>query len=392
MDPIDNPFVPGAGSEPPELAGRANILDDSRTVLGRVKNGRQDRSQMLLGLRGVGKTVLLKRIEKMAISVGYQTIYMEVTENHNFSRMLALSLRSTLFKLSVLERTKTYSRQALGLLRNFAAAFKFEIGEIGVSIQSSPGTADSGNLESDLPELLLGVAVAAKESNSYVALFIDEVQYLTKNDLSALIASVHRVSQNNLPFLVFGAGLPQLAKLAGEAKSYSERLFLYPAVGQLSDEAAKSAITLPLSRARVRIKEDALAFLVEKTKGYPYFLQEWGSHTWNLADASPITIGDVRQATSRALSQLDSGFFQVRLDRLTTREKDYMRAMSGLGPGPHRSGEIAEAMGTSVQNAGPIRTALIKKGMIFSRQFGDTAFTVPMFDEFMCRAMPDWKA
>ena len=392
MDPIDNPFVPGAGSQPPELAGRESILDDARTVLGRVKLGKQDRSQMLLGLRGVGKTVLLKRIEKLAGSVGYQTIYIEVTESQNFSGMLAQKLRSVLFKLSVLERTKTYCNQALGALRNFAAAIRFEVGEVGVGIQSNPGTADSGNLESDLPELLSCVAVAAKESNSCVAVFIDEVQYLTKNELSALIASIHRVSQNNLPFLVFGAGLPQLAKLAGEAKSYAERLFQYPKVGPLSEEAARSAITLPLERAKVRIKEDALAMIIKKTQGYPYFLQEWGSHTWNLADTSPITIRDVMQATNRALSQLDSGFFRVRIDRLTSREKDYMRAMSGLGPGPHRSGDIAEAMGTNVQNAGPIRTGLIKKGMIFSLQYGDTAFTVPMFDEFMCRAMPDWKA
>jgi hypothetical protein len=223
-----------------------------------------------------------------------------------------------------------------------------------------------------------------------VALFVDEVQYLGEQDLAALIVSIHKIGQRGLPFVVFGAGLPQLAALAGEAKSYAERLFDYPDVGPLPQPAARDAIRTPLAREKVDIDESALAFIVEQTKGYPYFLQEWGAHAWDVAAHSPITVEDARRATEQSVTQLDKGFFRVRLDRLTPRERDYMRAMAELGPGPHRSGDIAQALSMDVTTAGPLRSGLIRKGMIFSPQHGDTAFTVPMFDEFMRRSMPEW--
>jgi hypothetical protein len=257
-------------------------------------------------------------------------------------------------------------------------------------VQGQIGTADSGILESDLPEVFLTVANAAREAGSAVALFVDEVQYLSAKDLGALIVSLHKVGQKGLPLVMFGAGLPQLASLAGEAKSYAERLFNFPDVGPLSKEAARDAIREPMRREGVQITDEALDMIGEKTKGYPYFLQEWGQHTWNVASRSPITEDDVARATVDALKQLDAEFFRVRLDRLTPRERDYMRAMAALGPGPHRSGEIAQALSMNVTAAGPLRDGLIKKGMIFSPQDGDTSFTMPMFDEFMCRSMPDW--
>jgi hypothetical protein len=226
--------------------------------------------------------------------------------------------------------------------------------------------------------------------NSGVALLIDEVQYLGEQDLAALIVANHKVGQKGLPLVMFGAGLPQLAALAGEAKSYAERLFDFPAVGALSDDAAREAIRAPLQREGADIADEALDYLVEKTEGYPYFLQEWGSQAWNVAATSPITLGDVEWATERAVSRLDTGFFNVRLERLTPREKDYVRAMAELGAGPHRSGEIAQKLGIDVTTAAPLRNGLIKKGMIYSPQHGDTAFTVPMFDEFMRRAVPTW--
>jgi hypothetical protein len=345
---------------------------------------------MLLGLRGVGKTVLLNSIDTMAEREGFLTVMLEAPEDRGLAEMLVPPLRRKLFKLSQIEGVKETAKRALGVLRAFASVFKVEIGDIEFGVRAEQGTADSGHLESDLPEVLLSLATAAKEAGNPVALFIDEVQYLSTSDLGALIVSVHKVGQKGLPFVVFGAGLPQLAALAGEAKSYAERLFNYPAVGPLMGDSARDAVREPIKREGVQISEDALAMILEKTRGYPYFLQEWGHHTWNVATASPITKEDVERATAVALTQLDAEFFRVRFDRLTPREKEYMRAMAELGPGPHRSGEIAQCLLMNVTAAGPLRNSLIKKGMIFSPQHGDTSFTVPMFDEFMKRSMPVW--
>ncbi len=345
---------------------------------------------MLLGLRGVGKTVLLNRINEFADEEGHLTIYLEAPEDRDLAQMLVPPLRRLLFKLSKLEQSKEIARYGLGILRAFASMFKLSVGDIEFGVNAEPGVADSGNLEADLPEIFLVVAAAAKQAGKALSVFIDEVQYLSSNDLSALITAIHRTGQKGLPCIFFGAGLPQLAALAGEAKSYAERLFDYPEVGPLSPEAAIDAIVTPVLRESACITDEAVALIVEKTKGYPYFLQEWGFHTWNLAASSPITNENVEQATVQALQDLDTGFFRVRLDRLTPREKDYMRAMASLGAGPHRSGEIAHALHMDVTSAGPLRNGLIKKGMIFSPQHGDTAFTVPMFDEFMRRSIPDW--
>lgn len=390
MDAAANPFAPGAGTPPPELAGRDEIIENATVALTRVKRGRSARSQMLLGLRGVGKTVLLNRIADLADEAGYMTVILEAPEDRHLVEMLVPPLRSILFKMSRLEKTKAVAQRALGVLRAFAGAFKVAAGGVEFSVAAESGTADSGSLESDLPEMLLAVAKAAKEAGSPVALFVDEIQYLSATDLSALIVSIHKIGQKGLPFVLFGAGLPQLMGLAGEAKSYAERLFDYPQVGPLPMAAAKDAVRAPVLREGVGINEDALTLIAEKTKGYPYFLQEWGFNAWKVAKKAPITAADARLATAESLRHLDTGFFRVRLDRLTPREKDYMRAMAELGPGPHRSGEIAEELSMDVTKAGPLRNGLIKKGMIFSPQHGDTAFTVPMFDEFMRRSMPDW--
>ncbi len=387
MDATTNPFAPGAGTQPPELAGRDTIIANATVALSRIKLGRSAQSQMLLGLRGVGKTVLLNRIAEIAEKDGYATLVLEAPEDRRLAEMLVPPLRSLLFRLSRIESAKDVARRGLGVLRAFASAFKVKVGDIEFGIQAETGTADSGALESDLPELLVAVAAAAREAKNAVALFVDEVQYLNAEDLGALIVSAHKMAQRGLPFIAFGAGLPQLAGLAGEAKSYAERLFEYPDVGPLGPEAAKDAIREPIRRERVDISERALDIIVEKTRGYPYFLQEWGYHAWNVAANSPVTAQDAERATTDALERLDKGFFRVRLDRLTPREKDYVRAMAG----PHRSGEIAQKLAMDVTTAGPLRNGVIKKGMVYSPQHGDTAFTVPMFDEFMRRSMPDWE-
>ena len=390
MDPRKNPFAPGAGTQPPALAGREKIIADATLALGRVKLGRSAKSQMLLGLRGVGKTVLLNRLAQIAEDEGYVAVMLEAPEDRRLAEMLVPPLKSVLIKLSRSEKAKAVAMRSLGVLRAFAGAFEVKVGDVGFGVKAETGTADSGSLESDLPELLLGVADAAKQAGSAVAVLIDEVQYLSQADLAALIVSVHKMAQKGLPFVLFGAGLPQLAALAGEAKSYAERLFDYPELGPLPDVAGREAIAAPIRGEGADIKDDALALILQKTRGYPYFLQEWGSHCWNLAPTSPITAVDAERATAAALDALDKGFFRVRFDRLTPREKGYMRAMAELGPGPHRSGEIAQKLQMDVTTAGPLRNGLIRKGMIYSPQHGDTAFTVPMFDEFMRRSMPDW--
>lgn len=391
MDPLNNPFAPGAGSPPPALAGRDDILFAAEITLHRIRKGRPEKSLMLLGLRGVGKTVLLNRIGQKAEEIGYSLVKLEAPEGQRLAQYLAPALKGVLVRLSKIEEAKDLASSALGALQGFASAFKISIGEIGVEVVD-PHVADSGNLEIDLPGLLTTVGKAAKAADTSVAILVDEVQYLGEEDLRALIVAFHEISQNGLPVVMFGAGLPQVAGLAGDAKSYAERLFDYPPVGPLDNEAAKEAIRQPILDEGAQIGDQALALIVDATSGYPYFLQEWGKHTWRVADDSPIDRHDVETATAEATEALDKSFFRVRFDRLTPREQAYLRAMAELGPGPHRSGEIASLLQRKVESLGPLRSGLIKKGMIWSPSHGDTAFTVPLFDEFMKRELPEWEA
>lgn len=345
---------------------------------------------MMLGLRGVGKTVLLNHLSLVAEDMGYLVVPLEAPEGQRLAAYLAPALKNTLLQLSRMEQARDLAVRALGVLRGFASAFQVSIGEIDVSI-SAESTADSGNLEVDLPELVGSVGRAAQAAGKSVAIFLDEVQYLSEEDLRAVIVAMHRVAQRGWPLILFGAGLPQVAALAGEAKSYAERLFDYPEVGPLGAASAASAIIDPLEEEGETISSEALNAIVTITEGYPYFLQEWGKHSWNCASQSPIQVADVEQASRLATEALDRSFFRVRFDRLTPREQDYLRAMASLGAGPHRSGDVAEAMGIPVERAGPLRNGLIRKGMIWSPAHGQTAFTVPMFDRFMIRAIPQWE-
>ncbi len=316
---------------------------------------------------------------------------LEAPEDRTLAEMLVPPLRTTLYGLSAVDKAKHLATKALRGLQAFASTLELKVGELELGVRE-PAFADSGNLQADLPELLVAVAEAADQAEMPVAVFIDEVQYLATEDLSALLASIHKIGQKQLPFVVFGAGLPQLAGLAGEAKSYAERLFDYPTIGPLSHEAAERAIRAPIQEEGAEIDDAALASILSRTQRYAYFLQEWGSQAWDAASNSTITEKDVDNATANALKALDQGFFRVRFDRLKPSEKNYLRAMADLGAGPHRSGDIAGLLGVKVMSAGPLRSGLIKKGMIYSPQYGDTAFTVPMFDEFMRRMMPDWRS
>lgn len=385
MDPIRNPFAPGAGSQPPELAGRDNIVSDATVALLRMRVGKHAQSQMLLGLRGTGKTVLLNTIENAAEDAGYITSAIEAPEDKALAELLYPKMQQALRKLSLIESAKAKTHAAMKALRGFASAFQVKIGDLSVSVDPEPGVADSGNLEYDLPDMFVAIGQAAKAAGNGWCLLIDEVQYLKSNELAALIVAIHKVAQKQLPVIFFGAGLPQLAGLSGDAKSYAERLFAYPKVGPLDKESASKAVLDPIKDEGESITDEALREIYRITAGYPYFLQEWSFQAWKVADASPIDLSDVKKATASALKRLDEGFFQVRFDRLTPKEREYVIAMSELGQGPYRSSEIAERLGEHPSKLGPRRAQIIAKGMIYSPQYGDIDFTVPMFDDYLRR-------
>jgi hypothetical protein len=395
MDPVRNPYAPGAGSPPPELAGRNDILKDIKIRLQRLRLGRPAKSMMLVGLRGVGKTVLLDQMRRQAESDGLQTVRIEAPENRSLPALLAPALRLALLHLSKKEAAKDYAVRGLRALAGFASKLKLTYHdiEVGLDYDPEPGLADNGDLEGDLGTLLIQVGAAAKAAGTSVVLFIDELQYVEEPQMAALISALHRCAQEQLPVTTVGAGLPQLRARMGEAKSYAERLFDFPEIGPLSPPDAREAIVLPAENEGAKIEDQAVDLIITKTQGYPYFLQEWGKHTWDIAPASPIRYRDVLNASDEAIAALDESFFRVRFDRLTPTEKKYLRAMAELGPEPHRSGDIADELRRSVTSLGPTRAGLIAKGMIWSPTHGDTAFTVPLFDEFMKRIMPgkEWK-
>lgn len=395
MNPINNPYAPGAGTRPPELAGRDELRETIRIALERVRAGRPTKSILMVGLRGAGKTVLLGRMRDDAETTAIHTMQVEAPENRSLPSILAPEFRQALLRLSRNARAVELATRALRGLAGFAKALKvrYQDIEVGFDFDPEPGLADNGDLEHDLQALLEVAGAAAKSAGTALAIFVDELQYVQEDELAALITALHRTGQRNLPVVLVGAGLPQLPGRMGRAKSYAERLFDFPIVGALSAEAAAIAIVKPANDQNVHVNSDALERIIWETHRYPYFLQEWGKHAWDAADASPITLRDVEVASRTAIAALDESFFRVRFDRLTPLEKKYLRAMSELGPGPHRSGDISDQLDREVTSLGPTRGQLIAKGMIWSPSHGDTAFTVPLFDEFMKRIMPgnDWK-
>jgi hypothetical protein len=342
-----NPF--SSGFFPPELIGRDHILEQVKILLNRIRNKRAEKSILFTGLRGVGKTALLIEIERLAKQNNYYTIFIKAYEN------------KTLGSLTI------------------------------PHFEPEKGIADSGDLEIDLPNLFVAIGEAAEDRGCAVALLIDEIQYFNQKELGALIVAMHKVQQKQLPLLLLGAGLPALPGLAGEAKSYAERLFSFPSIGALSEEEVFKALQGPAQASGESFEPAAIQEIFRLTKGYPYFLQEWGYQAWNLAETSPISLQTVKRATEAVIPRLDQSFFRVRFDRLTHGEKDFLRAMAELGPEAYRIGDIAAVLGTKASSLSPTRARLMKKGMIYSPSYGDLAFTVPLFDEFMIRAMPKIK-
>jgi hypothetical protein len=345
---------------------------------------------VLYGLRGVGKTVLLNEVRNDAEARGFACVWMEAPEQRSFPGLLAPSLRATLLRLSRGEAAKSRLLAALKALSGFVRAMKVKYRDVEISLDYEPdaGIADSGDLEADLADLLVAVGEAARERGTAIVLFIDELQYVDEEELAALIMAFHRVGQRQLPATLLAAGLPQTLGRSGRAKSYAERLFEFVEIDRLDDASARAALCRPAEKEGVSFEAAAVAEILARTEGYPYFIQEWGKHSWNFAEDSPIELGDAQRANQAALAELDASFFRVRFDRLTPSEKRYMRAMAELGPGPHRSGDIADQLKQKVTTVAPLRNNLIAKGMIYSPAHGDTAFTVPMFDGFMRRVMP----
>lgn len=390
MDPRINPYSPGAGTPPPEFSGRDKIIHQADIALDRIKSGRPERGFILYGLRGVGKTVLLNKISLEAESKGIYVVRIESPEDRSLPAMLIPTLRAALLKISKGEALKNHVSKAMRAIGGFAGSLKvkYQDIEVGLNLEKEAGLADSGDLELDLVDLLSAVGDAAVEHKTAIVLAIDELQYVPEEQLAALITALHRVSQKQLPVTMLAAGLPQLLGQMGRAKSYAERLFEFVPVDKLEPAAARDALCKPALQEGESYSEDAIKEIIKQTQGYPYFLQEWAKHSWNIASKSPITKADAEQATIAALAELDISFFRVRFDRLTPSEKKYVRAMAELGAGPHRSGDIAAILNRQVSTIAPTRSSLIKKGMIYSPNHGDTAFTVPLFDGFIKRTMP----
>lgn len=385
MDELANPYRPGAGTQPPALLGRDALIDRFGVTIGRAAQGRPGKSLMPIGLRGVGKTVLLNRFTEIAALEGFKVGFVETPDSGDFRRLLALKLRAILLDLDRGPVSRA-ARRALRALKSFTYQLP-DGSSISLDVEALVGTADSGDLATDVTDLLVATGEAAKSRSTGVLLAIDEVQYLSAHELGALITAIHRTSQLNLPVVLVGAGLPQLPGLAGDAKSYAERLFEFPEVGSLGPDDARAAIAVPAEQEGVGFTPEALTRIVELSQGYPYFLQEWAYHVWNHAEVSPITREDVDAVEPVVVEHLDKNFFLVRFDRLTPKEREYLHAMAELGPGPQRSGDIAAKLGVKVETVAPRRSGLIVKGMIYSPAHGDTAFTVPLFGEFLQRVM-----
>jgi hypothetical protein len=389
MDPIKNPYQPGAGCRPPELVGRDSVIDQARILLGRVAAKRAEKSILLTGLRGVGKTVLLVEMQSLAEKNGYLCGAFEAHEGKRLTALLVPVIRKILIRLSTRNAVTEKIKSALAALAGFVESFKVAVDDVtfGLNIRPSKGIADSGDIEQDLPELFRSLGEAAEDAGSPVALFIDELQYFDGKELSSLIMSIHKIQQLQLPIVLFGAGLPILPSLAGESKSYAERLFSFPDIGPLTEKDSEKAIREPARSSGVVYDNDAIREIFRCTKGYPYFIQEWGYQCWNRASTNTITADVVLEATAEALDRLDNNFFRVRFDRCTHGEKDYLHTIAKLGEGPQSTGDIAKAKNVKIQTFGPVRSRLIKKGMIYSPYHGDVDFTVPLFGDFMLRTM-----
>lgn len=391
MDPRKNPYAPGAGTKPPALVGRDAQIESFDVLLERLENGYTEQSMIITGLRGVGKTVLLDVLREKAEDRGWATVEWEVEKNALFGSKISSQIRRALLQIAPKARWTERVRKAASVLKSFTVTFNPD-GAVtaGLDVEALAGVGDSGAISEDLTDLFVALGEAAQEEDTGVVFLLDEIQYLKAIDLEALITALHKCVRRSLPITLVGAGLPQIPRLVGEAKSYSERLFQFPRIGELDQATdARDALILPAKNLRISYDPEAVDFVVKYTQGYPYFLQEYGKYLWDEASDSPISLQEAIQVQPLVEAKLDEGFFQVRVDRTTELELKYLFAMAKLGPEPHRASEVARQLSRSTEQAGPIRSRLIDKGLLFTPGHGLAAFTVPQFDRYMLRKHSD---
>jgi hypothetical protein len=389
VDPRLNPYTPNAGVRPPELAGRDDEVEAFEIMLERLRRGRAEQSLLVTGLRGVGKTVLLGAFAERARLVGWIAVDAEISSETPFAPRMAQLVTRALLELAPRDRWRDRLRRAAGVLKSFSITVSSD-GSVSGSIDIDPveGAADSGDMGEDLTDLLVALGEAAQEHRTGVVFLLDEVQFLSRPELEALIQALHKLVQRALPISLAGAGLPHLPKLAGEAKSYAERLFRFPSLGALAAGDAEDALVLPARELGVEIDPRAVGAVVAYTEGYPYFIQEYGKILWDRAPSSPISPVDAVEAQALVEAKLDSNFFRVRVERLSDLERSYLRAMAELGSRPQQAKDVAEVLGRPVGQVGKTRARLIEKGMLYSPGYGSAAFTVPQFDRFLRRTYP----
>jgi len=391
MEAEQNPYTPNVGAVPPVIAGREELERRFNVLLARILHGRSEQSMIVTGLRGVGKTVLLEQFRKMADDKGWVVIDREINkhEEDDFRRSLATWMQSALLRLSPKERWSERLKTALGVLRSFSFSVDPE-GRMsaGIDVEVQHGFADQGVLQQDVTDLFVAVGEAAKEHGRGIILLLDEIQFLAPAQLEALIAALHKTTQRALPVTLVGAGLPQIPELAGDAKSYAERLFVFPRIGNLTPDQARIALEEPAREEGTTWTGQALDLAIAETEGYPYFLQELGYASWLVAYNNAITEADVRLALPYYQEKLDSSFFRVRLDRATELQRTYLRVMAQMGSEPQKAADVAAMMGRTSSQVAPTRAELVNMGLLYTPQHGYAAFTVPQFDRFMKRAMP----
>ncbi|MFJ1513613.1 ATP-binding protein [Cellulosimicrobium funkei] len=392
MDPVANPYTPNAGARPDALVGRDDQLETFDVLLRRLARGRSEQSMIITGLRGVGKTVLLGQFREKAQAQGWSVLDYEVVKHDDraFRMDVALRLRSALLELAPRARwTERFWRAAAALSSFTVSVDATGQFQAGLNVDAVEGLGDHGDLSMDLTDVLVELGEAAKDKETGVVLLLDEIQFLSRAQLEALIVALHKTVQRRLPITLVGAGLPQIAELVGDAKSYAERLFKFPQIGDLSTEDARRALAEPAAAEDAEFDPAALDLAVDVTGGYPYFLQELGYAVWGVAQSSPVTRRDVEDAVDLYQAKLDSSFFRVRLDRATELQTAYLRAMAELGPNPQKAADVAAVLRRESTQLGPTRAELIDMGLLYTPQHGYAAFTVPHFDKFMLRVMPE---
>ncbi len=392
MQALTNPYTPNAGAEPQAVVGRDDQLGSFDLLLARIERGRTEQSMIITGLRGVGKTVLLGQFRSKALARDWVVVELEVSKNDesHFRSVLASKLRTALFQLSPRARWTERFQHAAAVLRSFTMSLDGSgTWSVGLDVDAAEGFADHADLSLDVTDVFIALGEAAQERDRGVVLLFDEVQFLSKPQLESVIEAIHKMVQRKLPVTLVGAGLPQIAELAGDAKSYAERLFKFPSIGNFSEPDAKAALTKPAEDEGIRYTDEALTEAVRVTGGYPYFLQELGSTVWTVADGPVIGQADIDSAVPGYEAKLDESFFRVRLDRATEMQRAYLRAMAELGAEPQKAGDVAEVMGRTSQNLGPTRAELINMGLLYTPEHGYAAFTVPHFDKFLLRAIPN---